>query len=517
MELYCELPSGDIEKSSVVLCGFAKTKLLNKGESDTVTIEFDPYLVSSYDCYDADNDGKKCYTLEDGLYALCLKQDSHNAKIGVNPIVVEIGETVHYEQDPHTNADVVNRFDDADDQLDTLLSRTDWNGTYPQSATNREITSELLASLSSTKTNNPTTDYEMPKMGVESDIVATDLRGLDYDDPKWYELLDSLTFDELKNIFNRGAFKTHGIIRIGLPETSASDGPAGFTNFMSEANVSGNVSYACQYVVGSTWNVELAKAMGESVGEEAAWGNGESIPTPYTGWYAPGVNLHRSPFGGRNYEYYSEDPILSGFMAAGVISGAESKGVITYMKHFALNEQETYRDMNGVATWASEQAIRELYFKPFEIAVKYGGASGVMSSFNRIGSVWTGGDYRLLTEVLRNEWGFEGAVICDFNVSSYMSPKQMVYAGGDLNLTTMRYWMRPDETDAGDVTALRNAAHNVLYNVINSNAMNGLDENTQLHMSTPMWQTIMYAIEVAIGAILLLWGLFGVLFSRKRS
>ena len=195
-------------------------------------------------------------------------------------------------------------------------------------------------------------------------------------------------------------------------------------------------------------------------------------------------------------------------MAAAEIKGAQSKGVIPYMKHFALNEQETHRDDNGVATWATEQAIRELYLRPFEIAVKTADAKGVMSSFNRIGTVWTGGDYRLLTEVLRDEWGFLGAVISDFNVNSYMNPKQMIYAGGDLNLTTMKYWMRPSESSAGDVAMLRRAAHNVLYCVVNSNAMNGIYEHTVLRVAMPLWQEVTIIVEALIAVGLGIWGFF---------
>ncbi len=533
VSLYCDAPAGDIEKSSTVLVGFEKTPLLypsaenaverddaangkDRPNSAVITLVFNPYYAASYDYSDANGNGFSGYELESGDYALRLKTDAHTEKSAVAPIIFSVGENILYETDPVTGKEVRNRFDDADDELDTVLSRSDWEKTRPTASDTRELSAETKSGLTSYDSNNPENDYKMPVTGAEKTMNAIQLRGAAYGDEKWERFLDQLTFTELKDLFNRGAFKTSGIMRLNLPETVASDGPVGFVNFISEANVSGNAAYASQYVLGCTWSKDLARAMGESVGEEGIYGDGGNIPVPYTGWYAPGMNLHRSPFGGRNSEYFSEDPYLTGVLAAAEIGGAQSKGVIPYMKHFALNEQETHRDDNGVATWATEQAIRELYLRPFEIAVKTAGAKGVMSSFNRIGTEWTGGDYRLLTEVLRGEWGFEGSVICDFNVSSYMSPKQMIYAGGDLNLTTMRYWMKPDENTASDVCMLRRAAHNVLYCVVNSNAMNGIGEHTVLRLAMPVWQEVTFITEGAIFAALAVWGFFEIRAARKR-
>lgn len=525
IELYCDAPRGKIEKSSTVLAGFAKTPILypaeasngtDKPNSVVVTVKFNPYYAASYDYSDANGNGNFGYEIESGEYKLALKTDAHTLKEGTETVTFTVSEDIFYSSDPVTGETVENRFADADDELDTVLSRDDWEGTMPTGANTRELDSQMKAALSSTATNNPEKEFKLPATGVKSNINAIDLRGLAYDDKKWDELLDSLSFTELKDLFNRGAFKTSGIMHVNLPETVASDGPVGFVNFISEANVSGNVSYASEYVLGCTWNADMAQAMGEAVGEEGIFGSGSKIPTPYTGWYAPGMNLHRSPFGGRNFEYFSEDPYLTGFMAAAEIRGAQSKGVVPYLKHFALNEQETHRDDNGVSTWATEQAIRELYLKPFEIAVKTADAKGIMSSFNRIGTVWTGGDYRLLTQVLRNEWGFEGSVICDFNVCNYMSPKQMVYAGGDLNLTTMRYWTRADENSASDVSMLRRAAHNVLYSVVNSNAMNGIDENTVLRTAIPIWQEVLFICEAVIVLALGVWGFFEIRALAKK-
>ena len=212
------------------------------------------------------------------------------------------------------------------------------------------------------------------------------------------------------------------------------------------------------------------------------------------------------------------DGFLSGKLAPAQVRGALEKGVYTFMKHFALNEQETNRDNNGSSSWATEQAMRELYFKPFEIAVKDGGATGVMSSFNRIGTRWTGGDYRLLTEVLRGEWGFRGTVICDFNMYAYMNNRQMAYAGGDLNLrTTKAPWASADANSAADVTVLRNAAHNILYTVVNSNAMNGIEKDTVLTTGMAPWQLIMIIVDVAVVIALAVWGFLSIRFAIKKS
>ena len=527
VELYCALPEGKVEKSAIVLGDFAKTPLLyptaenaadksnaangmDKPNSAVVTLSFEPYYIASYDYDGSVSADYKGYLIESGTYELSLRTDVHTEKVNVPAVSFEVVNTVKYDVDPVTGTPVVNRFDDADDELDTLLSRTEWEGTMPTTPNTRVLSDATGNSLRSTATNNPNTDFKRYDQGSGKVKNAFLMRGVPYDDDKtWEEFIDALTFEEMKDLYNRGAFQTYGLQRFNLPKTTASDGPVGFTNFISDAAVSaGNAAYASEYVLGQTWSKELAQAMGESVGEEAAYGDGAEIPTPYTGWYAPGMNLHRSPFGGRNFEYFSEDPYLTGMLAAAEIRGAQSKGVVPYMKHFALNEQETHRDDNGVATWATEQAIRELYLRPFEIAVKTADAKGVMSSFNRIGTVWTGGDYRLLTEVLRNEWGFEGAVICDFNVTSYMSTKQMIYAGGDLNLTTTRYWTRPDANNAGDVAMLRRAAKNNIYTVVNSNAMNGVDENTVFRVAMPVWQIVLIAICVTIIVGLGVWGFF---------
>lgn len=265
--------------------------------------------------------------------------------------------------------------------------------------------------------------------------------------------------------------------------------------------------------MGATWNTALIEELGKMVGNEGLVGaDGRGNNLPYSGWYAPGVNIHRSPFGGRNFEYFSEDGVFTGKMAAAEIKGAQSRGVYCFVKHFALNDQETHRSSNGSCSWVTEQAMREIYLKPFEIAVKDGGTTAIMSSFNRIGAKWTGGDYRLITEILRNEWGFKGTVITDFNTTSYANLEQMAYAGGDLNLgndMTLIPALEPDwcgEDDTADLYILRNCAKNILYTVANSNALNGEVD----HYNMAWWKILVIVIDCVAAAGIAVWGFFAV-------
>lgn len=349
-----------------------------------------------------------------------------------------------------------------------MLSRNDWTGTWPDKPTAEEKTStrDIINSIKNLEPNNPNdlSGEEYPYFGEEATVMVKDMLPeetpeesylpiVDYDDEKWTALLSACTEDELINLLNYGAYQTLAVSSINMPSTLHGDGPSGFTCFMNKDNFSGTCHYCSEPVMASTWNVELMEEMGKTLGEEGIFGNGQ---TPYSSIYAPGVNIHRSLFGGRCAEYFSEDPFLTGKMAAAEIRGAQSKGVIMTVKHFAANEQESHRSINGDCSWVGEQALREIYLKGFEIAIKEGKSRGIMSSFNRIGTVWTGGDYRLLTEILRDEWGFVGMVICDFNtVPQYMNSRQMAYAGGDLNLATtprrlvrsLRYERRDNFTD----------------------------------------------------------------------
>lgn len=498
---------GEIEKPHVVLAGFAKTDLLKSGEKNAQILELDIdlYAVASYDYNDMNGDGIRGYQLDAGDYTVRLMRNAHEE---IESFTANLAATHSYLTDSVTAYSVENRFDDADDQLGETLSRSDWKMPKARTAAEKAVDEEFRTKLDSRASGNPEEYTALPTTGGTTEldlfklVYAEDYKG--YDDVRWEELLDSLTVAQMANLYNHGAFQTADIASIKKNKTIDADGPYGFTNFIGDkGTIYDTCAYASEIVLASTWNTELVYEMGECVGEEGLWGDSNS-GVPYSGWYAPGANIHRNAFGGRNGEYFSEDGFLSGMMAASEIKGAASKGVYCYVKHFAVNDQETNRA--GLCTWLTEQALREVYLKPFEIAVKAGGTRGVMSSFNRIGTVWTGGDYRLLTEVLRGEWGFRGTVICDFNTESadFMDEKQMIYAGGDLNLTTTEFWKNFKENDAGDVTMLRRAAKNVLYTVSGSNAMN----TPVKYYLPPLWVWLLSSAGMLIAIGLTVWGVF---------
>lgn len=509
VQIYATAPyfEDGIEKSHVALVGFGKTDILKPGEDETVNIEINMYDLASYDYDDKNGNGHRGYELEAGDYIFRLSENAHET---IESFTANLAEGFKYAADPDTDYAVVNRFDDADDQLSTVLSRGDWKGTYPTAPTDadREREQEFFTKLTSTEHNNPETFGDMPvtNSGEISElydlVAAEDYKG--YGDPRWNNVLDCLTVDEMADLCNHGAFQTASLIKIGKAQTVDCDGPGGFTNFLGDTTtVYDTCAYASEVVLASTWNVELAYRMGQSVGEEALWGHAKNN-TPYSGWYAPGANIHRNSFGGRNIEYFSEDGFLSGMFAASEIKGCSSKGLYCFIKHFVANDQETHR--SGLATWLTEQSLRELYLRPFEKAVKVGKTRGVMSAFTRLGTTWTGGDYRLLTEVLRNEWGFEGTVICDFNTASFMNNRQMIYAGGDLNLSITRFWEGYSSSSVADVTMLRRAAKNILYTYSTSNAMNGKIDR----YLPPSWIWILMSVGILIVAGLSVWGVFAV-------
>ena len=547
VQMYCGAPytKGGIEKAYKVLCGFEKTPELypssenaahpedaadgkDKPNSCEITLTFTPYDVASYDYSDANENGFVGYELDSGNYTMFVSFDAHDDFAEI-PFTVG-ADGIRYENDPDTDTKIENLFSDAEEGLVTeRLSRSDFAGTWPQKATDADKTAsdELISSLTSTKSNNPESDsYTMPEQGVVSETPLT-LRDLlydedgkfvgrvSYDDPRWEQLLNQLTVSDLGNLFNDGCFHSVAVLGIGKPLTIDTDGPAGFTNFIQKDLVTKTCVYCSEVVLSSSWNKEVLYQMGSSIGDEGIWGNMESGGYPYSGLYAPGANIHRSPFGGRNGEYFSEDSYLTGICAAKEIEGAADKGVYMTIKHFAVNEQETKRSVSGLVNWLDEQSLRELYLKAFEIAIKEsdGKASAVMSSFTRIGTVWAGGDYRLLTTVLRDEWGFNGFVISDFNTNYYMNCKQMAYAGGDLNLSSTRFWNGAENaSSAADVTVLRKAAKNILYTVVNSNAMNG----NIIGYKMPIWQVIAITVESILGGIAVGTGIFVFVRAAKK-
>lgn len=522
VQLYASAPYtlGGIEKAHKVLVGFAKTKLLQPGESETVTVSFDPYSAASYDYRDANSNGFSGYELEAGEYTLYVSRNAHESE---KAIALNLAADVQIGTDPTTDSEVVNRYTDSENfldsdwQLDTMLSRADWEGTWPtpQTAQQHAGTDRLYEEIRSEEHNNPT-DFdseEYPWFGEEPTLTLRDLLPsaeaegyepvVSYDDERWEELMMGCDEEEMIALINNGAYHTLAMESVGLPATIHGDGPSGFTCFMSKEQVNGTCQYVSEPVMASTWNINLMNELGEAIGEEGTIGD-KATGQPYSSIYAPGVNIHRSPFGGRCSEYFSEDPFISGMMGAAEVQGIQSRGVLPTVKHFVANEQETHRSIGGDLSWLSEQALREIYLKPFEYTVKLGETRGIMTSFNRIGTRWTGGDYRLLTEILRSEWGFNGLVICDFNtIPQYMIPRMMFYAGGSLDLATQQsaMWTDCDTSDAGDAIVLMRAVKDVMYALVNSNAMNA----EVIGYNPPIWQEYLHWINIGAFTLVGVW------------
>lgn len=522
VQLYASAPYtlGGIEKAHKVLVGFAKTKLLQPGESETVTVSFDPYSAASYDYRDANSNGFSGYELETGEYTLYVSRNAHESE---KAIALNLAADVQIGTDPTTDSEVVNRYTDSENfldsdwQLDAMLSRADWEGTWPtpQTAQQHAGTDRLYEEIRSEEHNNPT-DFdseEYPWFGEEPTLTLRNLLPsaeaegyepvVSYDDERWEELMMGCDEEEMIALINNGAYHTLAMESVGLPATIHGDGPSGFTCFMSKEQVNGTCQYVSEPVMASTWNINLMNELGEAIGEEGTIGD-KATGQPYSSIYAPGVNIHRSPFGGRCSEYFSEDPFISGMMGAAEVQGIQSRGVLPTVKHFVANEQETHRSIGGDLSWLSEQALREIYLKPFEYTVKLGETRGIMTSFNRIGTRWTGGDYRLLTEILRNEWGFNGLVICDFNtIPQYMIPRMIFYAGGSLDLATQQsaMWTDCDTSDAGDAIVLMRAVKDVMYALVNSNAMNA----EVIGYNPPIWQEYLHWINIGAFTLVGVW------------
>ncbi|WP_019640564.1 beta-glucosidase [Paenibacillus fonticola] len=479
IQIYANPPyTGAIEKSAVNLVTFKKTNIIEPGNTENYSLSFNVEDLASYD-YKVN----KAYVVEAGDYELMLMENAH-AKIGSEIFTVRDSIIYNEENDgirPTDQQVATNQFEDAY-YIDDYLTR-EWNPesrafTGPQES-DFTATQDILDALNySVPTDKELgyTDADMPEYGknLNQTIMLSDMVEVDYDDPRWDEFLSQLTLEEMANIAGTGAYQLLEIQRLGVPKTLQPDGSMAIASNIYSGPIMGaegvGVTYAAPGILAATWNDDAAYLMGTSVGQEAqAFG--------YSGWYSPAMNIHRTPFNGRNFEYYSEDGVLSGKIAAQVVKGASEKGVITYIKHFALNEKERgTRDQ--LFTWSNEQAIREVYLKPFELAVKEGGSLGVMSSFNYIGLNWAGGHKGLLTEVLRNEWGFKGLVITDANMYPHMNPVQMIYAGGDVSLDVMAVWQGGDNhnkvmltvakdpaTKIGGTKSLYNVSKNVLYAV----------------------------------------------------
>lgn len=571
VEIYIQSPYTDydrqnlVEKSAVQLVGFGKTGLLAPGDKETVTVTFSKEQLKSYDYVNA-----KTYILDAGDYYITAAHDAHDA---INNVLAAKGysaadgmtadgdadmtdiytvgafDSSTYAAHTATGTAITNRFDFANGDL-TYLSRQDWLGTWPttdgevsdhistwsneingadgKSYTYRKtINAEGLAQLQSTDSLNPTAASSItdtPVYNAKNGVTLIDLRGKSYDDPLWDALLDNLKPEDYHTIIALSGYGTAALDSVGKPAAQDFDAATGL--FMGGTGM----TYSGTIVLAQTWNQELAERYGEMIGNEALTGSA-------TGWYAPAMNIHRLPYSGRNNEYYSEDGFLSGSMAAASSRGAASKGMYTFIKHFAANDQENHRGdgsdsegnvQQGLVTWTNEQALREIYLLPFEMCVtndpitlnyveddgsgnyvnttcEFPAVTAIMSSFNRLGYTWTGGCYPLLTNVLREEWGFNGFVITDAaHTRPFMDAYQMIEAGGNAKLTNATSVpFTFEKNNSAHYRYGREALHGVLYAVTNSKAMRGLMPGSKFTTPLTLAETILTALNVVSAVVIL--------------
>ena len=488
VEVYYEPPytNGGIEKSSANLIEFAKTDLLQPGESQTVTVTFSIEDMASYD-----ENHAKAYVLEKGDYAISINSDSHTVldqkTYTADKDVVYKGENKRASDDTAAT----NVFEDAKGEV-TYLSRADHFANYeeataaPASAELGEpYVSEYHLNSNFDKTTYLNDEDVMPTTGADNGLTLADMRDADYDDPRWEKLLDQLTVDEMANMIAMAGYQTAAMDSVGKVATLDFDGPAAINNNFTGV---GSIGFPIEVVVASTWNKELAQAWGECMGKISQEMGAE-------GWYAPGMNTHRTAFGARNYEYFSEDGVLAGNMGAKAVEGARKYGVYSYIKHFALYEGNA----KMVSVWSNEQAIREIYLKPFEISVKQGGANAVMVSWSFLGDKWTGESSNLMNTVLRDEWGFRGMALTDFfrnNGHGFMNADAALANGVDAMLSTFNgeenNVANPEHPTA--VLQMRNACKNVMYTVVSSWAYDGEHEETGMEN----WKKAGIGIDIVI-------------------
>ena len=528
VEIYLQSPYTEydrenlIEKSAVTLVGFDKTQELAPGASEQIQVEVSKEHMKAYDAKTS-----KTFIVDAGEYYLAAGRDAHDA---LNNILAAQGystadgmtdegdaslaasyEQAEFDAETYSVGDngeaIVNQFDDASyshyDSSFRYLTRSDWTGTWPEPL-GEEYIPENESGYWSMQANDAIVNdlntpvvaddpaAEMPVTGASNGLTLASLIGVDFNSEYWEQLLDQMTAEEMMDLVGNAGFGTILVSSISKPTTTEKDGPAGISSTLIGGV--GCFGYPIAMVFASSWNLDLQDEYGYYYGNDA-------ILSRVSGIYAPSINMHRTPFSGRNFEYYSEDSFQSGMFAATFIQSVKERGVYTYTKHFALNDQELNRET--AATFATEQTIREIYLRPFEIAVRVGGSNGIMVSKNRLGTVWTGVNKNLLTNVLRGEWGFEGAVITD-GLSVYddnFHPKTALDAGLDMYLCSPKdIWDIPGyETNVSVQEDLRNACHRILYNIANSLAMNNIGATTRVVPVMPPWQIILVVADVVLG------------------
>ena len=531
-----------IEKASVELCGFDKTEILEPGASETITINVPREELA---CYDSES--AKTYILDAGDYYFTAASDAHEA---VNNVLAAKGyttadgmteegnsdmtflysnkklDTATYSVSNATGKEITNQFDSADlTQYGydiTYLSRSDWMGTWPE-VMKIEATDQMMKDglfIYQTYKGKEGSTAEMPKMGADNGLTLSMMIGKDYADPAWEDLLDQVTYDEMAVLIGQGYHNTAVVPSVSKPATLDDNGPQGYTQNLTGVSEC-HTAYSDENIMAATYNVDLMEEMGKALGNDV-------MDLGASGLYGPAMNIHRNAYAGRNFEYYSEDGFLSGEIAAAEVKGIQSKGVYVYIKHFVLNDSET--GCRCISTWANEQSIREIYLKPFEMAIVDGGARNVMNSFARMGVVWSGAHEGLMTNVLRDEWGMTGFALTDFSGNAQFESYGIVMktydvawgllAGTDSWDSSSVRWTddlnKLYSNDPDVVQAMRQATHRILYTVANSNAMNGLSENQEIVAITPWWKMALYAL-CAVTACMTVFGVVMIVRTRKKE
>ena len=465
-----------IEKAHVVLAAFGKTGLLQPGDSETLTLTFAVDDMASYD-----ENGAGCYVLEAGTYEIKLMSNAHEV---IDSREYTVNETVTYGEGNPRGTDLtaaVNRFEDVSNgQITQYVSRADWEGTTPKAREDSKAASDATVSAL-TASAVYDSDPNAPAITFANNgLTLEDMAGLDYNDPKWEKLLEQLSVEDMTNMISNGGWSTPEVASVGKPATNDLDGPAGINSLVSDLK---GVAYPSEALIGASWNQELLEDFGHTFGAEATANH-------VVGLYAPAVNIHRTPYSGRNFEYYSEDALLSGKLGAAMVRGCASQGVYAYVKHFALNDQESNR--LSISVWSNEQAMRELYLKAFEVVVKEGKTTAMMSSYSYLGNTWAGASRALLTDVLRDEWGFQGTVVTDSAMgnTSWMDINLALRAGGDMMLCLMG--VNLDSSTNTAQQEMRRACHNILYTQANSAAVAAAAD------TSPYWLVLLVVLDTAV-------------------
>ena len=553
VEVYFQSPYTDydkahkIEKSAIELCGFAKTGLLKKGESETVTINVPKKELRTYDAYN-----EKTYILDAGDYYITVGNGAHAAVNNVlmaqnadtskmsgvgnkdlvykwnNPTLDKT--TYSVSEESGEVVEITNQLEEADLNLAasgnsekiTYLSRSNWLDTFPKAPLQLALSAEMAQAMTSIKKYTKlSSNRQMPTMGKDGTMTLAQMIGKDFNDPLWQDLLDQVTYEEMCLLIGVGYHSTYSVASVAKPRTVDENGPQGFTAKLTD--IFGKSATVCAYtdenIMAATWNVEFMEKVGEAIGEDG-------LQLGMSGLYGPAMNTHRSPYSGRNFEYYSEDGFLGGKIAAAEVKGIQSKGVYVYLKHFAFNDSETHCRCYSI--FGNEQSLREVYLEPFEHAVVEGDAMNVMNSFGRVGVVWTGAHEGLMTTILRGEWGMRGFALTDYsNTGKTFDVKFGVLAGTDswdCSAQGPGSWSDvllkwEAQQDVELTWAMRNATHRILYTVANSNAMNGMSPSSKIVAVTPWWKACIYGLMGVTGVAMVASGALDVLaiINRKKA